>query len=77
MLRDKAFRIAGNSKCDKYQYGLASIIFKCFDKKSRNTISHAGTRIISKDRELANELHKPITRKFQMHNTYSSGQYNI
>ena len=31
-LRDKAFNIAKNSKYDGYQGGLASMVYKCFDK---------------------------------------------
>ena len=32
VLRDKAFNIAKNTKYDKYQRGLASIVYKLFDK---------------------------------------------
>ena len=31
-LRDKAFNISKNPKYDGYQRGLASIVYKCFDK---------------------------------------------
>ena len=34
ILRDKAFNLAKNSKYDGYQRGLASIVYKFFDKKS-------------------------------------------
>ena len=34
VLRDKAFNIAKNPKCDGYQRGLASMVYKFFDKKS-------------------------------------------
>ena len=34
ILRDKAFNIAKNPKCDGYGSGLASIFYKVFDKKS-------------------------------------------
>ena len=34
VLRDKDFNIADNPKYDEYQYGLASMVFKIFDKKS-------------------------------------------
>ena len=34
VLRDKAFNIAKNSKYDGYQTGLASMVYKFFDKKS-------------------------------------------
>ena len=33
VLRDKAFNIAKNSKYDGYQRGLASMVYKFFDKK--------------------------------------------
>ena len=33
MLHDKAFNIAKNPKYDGYQRGLASMVYKCFDKK--------------------------------------------
>ena len=36
-LRDKAFEIASNPKCDGYQRGLASMVFKFFDKKSKGS----------------------------------------
>ena len=32
ILRDKAFNIAKNPKCDGYQQGLASMVYKLFDK---------------------------------------------
>ena len=34
VLRDKAFNIAKNPKYNGYQRGLASIVYKFFDKKS-------------------------------------------
>ena len=33
ILRDKAFNIAKDPKYDGYQRGLASMVYKCFDKK--------------------------------------------
>ena len=33
-MRDKAFNIAKNSKYDGYQRGLASVVYKFFDKRS-------------------------------------------
>ena len=37
VLRDKAFNIAKNPKYDGYQRGLASMVYKFFDKKSKGT----------------------------------------
>ena len=34
LLRDKAFNIAKNPKYDGYQHGLASMVYKFFNKKS-------------------------------------------
>ena len=60
VLKDKAFEIASNSRYDGYQRGLASMVYKFFDKKSK------GSGINNEPNyQLANELHKPITRKFK------------
>ena len=37
VLRDKAFNVAKNLKYDGYQRGLASVIYKLFDKKSEGS----------------------------------------
>ena len=34
ILRDRAFNIATNAKYDGYQIGLASMVYKCFDKRT-------------------------------------------
>ena len=34
VLRDKAFKIASDSKYDGYQRGIASMVYKSFNKKS-------------------------------------------
>ena len=36
VLRDKAFNIAKNPKYDEYQRGLASMVYKFFDKKLKS-----------------------------------------
>lgn len=33
--RDKAFKIASSSKSDEYRRGIASVVFKFFDEKSK------------------------------------------
>ena len=72
VLRDKAFNIAKNPKHDGYQRDLASMVYKFFDKKS----SDSGIKSMS-NQQLANELHKPIIRKFQKRKVYSSFEDNI
>ena len=59
VLKSKAFKIANNPKYNGCQWGLASMVYKFFDKKSKES------GIINKPNyQLANELHKPIIRKF-------------
>ena len=57
--RDKAFNIAKNPKYDGYQRGLASMVYKFFDKKSKDS----GVNIeVRHNEQLAEELNKPIIR---------------
>ena len=61
ILKDKDFEIANNLKCNGYKRGLASMVYKFFHKKSKgNGIKNE----ILKTQQLANQLHKPIIRKF-------------
>ena len=72
VLRDKAFKIASDPKYDGYQRGLASTVYKFFDKKSKgNGITNESNY------QLANELHKPIIKKFKKRKVYSSFKDNI
>ena len=62
ILRDKAFNMAKNPKYDGYQRGLVSMIYKYFDKKA----SGGGIKNENiSNQELVEELHKPISRKFE------------
>ena len=56
VLRDKAFNIAKNPKYDGYQRGLASMVYKFFDKKSTGSGITNGE--IKQNLQLAEELHK-------------------
>ena len=60
VLKYKAFEIASNPKYDEYQRGLASMVYKIFDKESKGT---GIKNEIEKNQQLANELHKPIIKK--------------
>ena len=66
ILRNKAFDIAKDPKYDGYQRGLASTVYKFFDKTS----SGSGVKLIPQNEQLANELHKPIIRKFEKRKVY-------
>ena len=72
VLKDKAFKIASDPKYDGYQRGLASMVYKFFDKKS------SGSGIANEPNyQLANELHKPIIQKFKKRKVFSSFRDNI
>ena len=73
VLRDKAIKITTNSKYDDYQRGLASMVYKFFDKESRRN----GIAAIEPNYQLANELHKSIIKKFKKKKVYSSFRDNI
>ena len=73
VLRDKAFNFAKNQKYDGYQTGLASMVYKFFDKKSKGGGVNNETK---QNEQLAEELHKPIIKTF-LKRVYSSFQDNI
>ena len=67
VLRDKAFKIASDPKYDGYQRGLASMVYKFFDKKS------SGSGVATEPNyQLANELHRQIIRKIKRRKIFSS-----
>ena len=69
ILRDKSFNIAKNPKYDGYQRGLASMVYKFFDKTSAgsgvNMQVEPVQRMYANNEELAEEIHKPIIRKLK------------
>ena len=71
-MRDKAFEIASNPRYDGYQRGLASMVYKFFDKKSDGS----GVATVP-NHQLSNELHGPITRRLKRRKDYSSFRDNI
>ena len=74
ILRDKAFNIAKNSKYDGYRRGLASMIYNVFDKKTSGG-TFKNENIYNK--ELAEELYKPIIRRFKKRKVRSTFIDNI
>ena len=78
VLKDKAYNIASNPEYDGYQRGLASMVYKFFDKKStgsgfkklKNTTKPSSSI-------LADELHKPVIRKFKKRKVHPQFKDNI
>ena len=78
VLKDKAYDIASNPEYDGYQRGLASMVYKFFDKKSTGS----GFKKLKNTTKpssliLADELHKPVIRKFKKRKVYSQFKDNI
>ena len=72
VLRDKAYNIASNPEYDGYQRGLASMVYKVFDKKSMGSG-------ITRDSSLtlADELHRTVVKKFNKRKVYSQFKDDI
>ena len=77
VLRDKAYDIASNPKYDGYQRVLASMVYKFFDKKSMGSGFKKLKNTARSSSILADELHKPIIRKFGKRKVYSQFKDNI
>ena len=72
VLRDKAFKIASDPKHDGYQRGLASMVYRFFDKTS------SGSGVATEPNyQLANELQRQIIRKFNTRKNFSSFRDHI
>ena len=81
ILKDKAYNIASNPEYDGYERGLASMVYKFFDKKSMGSgkAEPSSLERIAKDSSLilADELHKPVIKKFNKRKIYSQFRDNI
>ena len=77
VLRDKAYNIARNPEYDGYQRGLASMAYKFFDKKSMGSATVKPSSLESSSSILADELHKPVIKKFNKRKVYSQFKDNI
>ena len=75
VLKYKAFNIAKNPKYNGYQRGLASLVYKFFDKKSASltdkSVSGSGVNIeVKHNEQSAKELHKPIIRNLKKNSSF-------
>ena len=74
LLHDKAFNIAKNLKYYEYQRGLASMFYKCLDKKTSGDVVESE---IVPNQKLAEDLHNPVITNFEKHEVYSLFKDNI
>ena len=78
ILRNRAFNFAKDQKYDGYQRGLASMVYKFFDKKSkRSGTKNINTKLAPQNQQLAEELHKPIIRKFEKRKVHAAYIWGI
>ena len=78
ILRNRAFNITKDPKYDGYQRGLASMVYKFFDKKSKESgTKQVNTKLTPQNQQLAEELHKPIIRKFEKRKVHAAFKDNI
>ena len=81
VLRDRAYDIASNPEYNGYHRGLASMVYKLFDKKSTaepSALGRTGSGFKKPSTSiLADELHKPIIGKFNKRKVYSQLKDNI
>ena len=69
VLKNKAFNITKDPKYDGYQRGLASMVYKVFDKKTKGSgvttlAKKSAVKSIPQNEQLTEELHKSIIKKF-------------
>ena len=72
VLRDKTFSIAKNPKCDGYQRGIASMVYKFFDKKT--TVSDVNNEI-KQNKQLAEKLNK--FKKWRVYSSFKDNRVSI
>ena len=77
VFKNKELKIASNPKCNGYERGLASMVYKFFDTISKRSDLKESEGNFLQNAQLANELHKPIIRKFKKRKVYSSFKDNI
>ena len=68
-MKDTAYGITIHPKYDRYQRGLSNMVYKFFDQKIGSGVNL--------NEVLAQELHKPVIKKFKRRKVYVRFQYNI
>ena len=76
VLKNKALKIATDPRVNGYQRGLASMVYKFFNERTKGfRINNKGNLLVNS--QLAEELHKPIIKNFKRRKVYSSFKDNI
>ena len=76
VLKNKALKIAMDPRVNGYQRGLASMVYKIFDERTK--VSGINNKVnLLVNSQLAEELHKPIIKNFKRNKVYSSFKDHI
>ena len=76
VLKNKALKIATDHRVNGYQRGLASMVYKFFNERTKESgINNKGNLLVNS--QLAKELHKPIINNFKRRKIYSTFKDNI
>ena len=73
VLKNKALKIAIDRKVNGYQRGLAAMVYKFFNERTKGS----GVKNSLNNSQLTEELHKTIIRNFKRIKVYSSFKNNI
>ena len=78
ILRNREVNIAKDKKYDGYQRGLASMVYKFFDKKTIGSgAKYVNTKLTPQNQQLAEEHHKRIIKKFEKRKVHAAFKDNI
>ena len=76
VFKNKALNIATDPTVNGYQRGLASMVYKIFNERTKGSgINNKGNLLVNS--QLAEELNKPIMKNFKRRKVYSSFKDNI
>ena len=76
VLKNKSLKIATDPRVKGYQRGLESMVYKFFNERTKGSgINNKGNLLVNS--QLAEEVHKPIIKKFKRSKVYSSFKDNI
>ena len=76
VLKNKALKVAASPKVNGYQRGLAAMVYKFFNERTKGSGLNFVKNSLN-NKELAEELHKPIIKSFKRRKVYSSLKDNI
>ena len=77
ILKYRTYKIARTRGYDEYQEALASMVYKLFDKKTGLGAVETSRAEVSVNEQLAEELHKPVIKKFKRRKVYARFKNNI